>query len=500
MNKGFFKTIMLLFAIFTVFSCKDDETKIEVSKVKITPGEYSITEGESKKLEATISPAEATDKTLTWASSDESIVKVDKEGLMTALKTGDATIIASSVNGIQGKSKIKVVQKVYPVESINIVNLKDEKIENLTIVLDGIDETEKLFAQILPENATNKEVTWVSSSPDVVVIANGLIRGLKEGTSTITATSVDGNKTATCEVTVEKPVVKVTAIEMSESSARIHVGDKYQLNVVFTPKDASNKNITWTNDDDDKATVDDKGLVTATGTGMTYIYATSEDGNFKASCMLVIGPKPAEVFCVDPDGKKYKTIKVGEQVWMAENYAYMPRLDAFNDESRVDTRCYLWESAETDIAKAKETDYYKKHGVLYNWQAAKQYAPQGWHLPTEEEWEAFEKALGMTDKEIKGFYRHGDFGNKLKSKEGWSLEDGGTNGSDDFGFNGKPSGAVGSDLIYIKTTEVAYYWSATTYEDYYTQGFCRRLFYSQSSITKSKQDIKYGFSVRYVKD
>ena len=90
--------------------------------------------------------------------------------------------------------------------------------------------------------------------------------------------------------------------------------------------------------------------------------------------------------CVDADGKTYKTVKIGNQWWMAENLAYLPSVGPYDIQSVINPMYYVYDYLGTNVNEAKATENYRTYGVLYNWPAAKSACPIGWHLPSDEEW------------------------------------------------------------------------------------------------------------------
>ncbi|MDD5951281.1 MAG: Ig-like domain-containing protein, partial [Bacteroidales bacterium] len=164
-----------------------------VESVSLDKTSITLTEGDSQTLTATVYPANATNKKVSWKSSDESVATVSN-GQVTALKAGTATITVTTEDG--GKTatcQVTVNAKVYNVESVSL----DKTSITLT---EGDSET--LTATVSPSNATNKNVSWKSSNTSVATVSNGKVTALKAGTATITVTTEDGGKTATCQVTV----------------------------------------------------------------------------------------------------------------------------------------------------------------------------------------------------------------------------------------------------------------------------------------------------------
>jgi uncharacterized protein YjdB len=163
---------------------------------------------------------------------------------------------------------------VIPVSSINVL-------PNDTTLTKGSEVT--LAATVLPSDATDKTYTWSSSDETVATVDNaGKVTALKKGSSTITATTTDGNKTASCVVTVVQPV---TGVSLNTSQATVFIGGTLQLSANVSPSDADVKTIIWSSSDESVASVDNTGKVTATQkSGTTTIKAKTADGGFEATC------------------------------------------------------------------------------------------------------------------------------------------------------------------------------------------------------------------------
>lgn len=149
-------------------------------------------------------------------------------------------------------------------------------------------ETAQLTATLLPAEATNTAVNWVSSNPAVATVVGGNVRALAGGATVITARSADGNASAACSVTVVAPVVKVSGISLDRTSLRLKPGDDpVQLTATVRPEDATNPAITWSSSKTAVATVKD-GLVTPRGNGSATITATTVDGGLTAACSVIV--------------------------------------------------------------------------------------------------------------------------------------------------------------------------------------------------------------------
>ena len=171
-----------------------------VTGVSLDKTELSVETGKTATLKATIAPANATNKDLNWTSDNEKVATVDSKGVVTAVATGTANIRVSTKDG--NKSAQAKVTVKDPLVEVTGVSLDKTELS----VEEGA--TAQLKATVAPGNATNKEVTWKSGSPETFTIdANGKITGVKAGQATAVATTDDGAKTAEATVTVTaKPV------------------------------------------------------------------------------------------------------------------------------------------------------------------------------------------------------------------------------------------------------------------------------------------------------
>ena len=242
---------------------------ILVSEVILDPHELTINEGESHTLDATVLPANASDKTVNWTSSNTTVARVSKDGVMTAVSAGTATITAES----GGKSDSCKVTVVIPTSGVKLSKTELEL---------NINTTYTLTATVLPATATDKHVTWSTSNDKVATVnQEGLVSAVGAGTATITATC--GGKSATCKVTVKIPVSSVT---LDKSSATMYVDSTLQLKATVKPDNATDKTVTWTSSNTGVATVSNNGLVKAVAAGTTTITASS--GGKSATCKITV--------------------------------------------------------------------------------------------------------------------------------------------------------------------------------------------------------------------
>jgi uncharacterized protein (TIGR02145 family) len=192
-------------------------------------------------------------------------------------------------------------------------------------------------------------------------------------------------------------------------------------------------------------------------------------------------------YFIDPrDGTRYKTVQIGNQIWMAENLKYLPSVSPSNVGSETDPYYYVYGYQGTDILAAKATDNYKTYGVLYNWTAATTACPAGWHLPSDAEYKTLEKYLGMTEAEadLTGWRSSGDVGTKLKS--------GGSSG-----FNALMSGYRYTGGSFSNMGSYTHFWSSAASG---SSAWRRDLGTSYSTVYRSTSSKASGFSVRCIRD
>ena len=232
--------------------------------------ELSLSVGQSVQMEYTMEmePAEATRPQLVWESSDPSVLSVDQNGLVTALKTGKATLTLSG-----GEASVScAVTVTVPAESLTFDQESYQVAMGKTLVL-------PLTA--LPEGA-NESYSWESSDTAIATVgADGTATAVAPGTVTITVTGA--NATASCTVTVTVPPEKVV---LSHSELDLKVGNTQLLAAVVMPENATDKQVTWESSDTAIVTVGADGTVTAVAPGSATV--TVRCGEVTASCTVTV--------------------------------------------------------------------------------------------------------------------------------------------------------------------------------------------------------------------
>jgi uncharacterized protein YjdB len=188
-------------------------TVISVTGVSLTPTSSTITSANGTvQLNATISPSNATNKNVSWKSSNTSVATVNSSGLVTGLTNGNATITVTTEDGSKTATSSITVNISTTTVSVTSVSVTPTS----TSVEAG--KTISLTAEVSPSNATNKSVSWSSSNTSVATVSSsGVVTGVAKGSAVITVTTADGGKTASCIVTVTDAVV-ISGVRIEDSA------------------------------------------------------------------------------------------------------------------------------------------------------------------------------------------------------------------------------------------------------------------------------------------
>ena len=264
----------------------------------------SLTIDEEKNIEIEDLPDGVDINDLLWSSSDDSIVTVDSNGKIKALKEGNVTITVKTKDGkYTSKCTVTVTKEDIQVDSISINGLA-----SLTV-----GSSIKLTISFIPDNATNKNIKWESSNTNIATVdENGVVVGKKTGTVTITATTENGKK-ATKKITVNqkttsqnnnnsknngnnssnnKPsTISVTGVSINGGNRTMTQGDRLQLSANVQPSNATNKNVTWSSSNSNVVTVDSNGNIYANQPGTAVITVRTADGGKTATITITVNEK-----------------------------------------------------------------------------------------------------------------------------------------------------------------------------------------------------------------
>lgn len=276
----------------TITGTAADGSKVKVSS-KITVRQYvtavkltgaNITIGSNVTIKASVSPSNASNKTLAWKSSDTAVATVDTKGVVTGLKAGIVTITATAKDGSKKSGSCKVTVSPIMVSAVSL----NQTSANVTA-----GDVVRLTTTVSPANATNKAVTWATSNAAVATVNNGVVTTKTAGTVTITATAADGSgKTAKCTINVKAKapaVIPVTGITLNQTTASVKANATFALEATVVPANATDKTVTWTTSNATVATVAN-GVVTpaATAENNETAVITAKAGNITATCTVTV--------------------------------------------------------------------------------------------------------------------------------------------------------------------------------------------------------------------
>ena len=271
-----------------------------VSSIALSPTSVTLNPNGTYKFNVTVSPSNATNKGVTWSSSNTNVVSVDQNGNIKALKDGTAKIRVTAKDGSGKYAEASVT-----VESSKPTNILVTGVSlNASTVKMYVGQSYQLIHTIKPSNATNKGVTWSSSNTNVVSVSNGKIVGKSSGKARITVTTNDGRYSAYTDVTVinrpssnssssSKPSSSSSSgssisssIDIIKDTIELNKGSEEKLEYKLS-QDLTDSIIIWKSSNTDVAVVKN-GIVTAISDGEATITATINGKDIKDTCKIIV--------------------------------------------------------------------------------------------------------------------------------------------------------------------------------------------------------------------
>lgn len=293
-------------AAYSVYAeCRLTVETVPLSSISLKESNLTMTVGSTYTVVPTLSPANASDSTLTWQAGNAGIARVDNKGVITAVKPGQTTITVSG-----GAAKpVSIIVTV--MNKLNTIKFEETEVT--------IEEGEKheLRVTYSPEADVNTKITFTSTDTSVVTVdAKGVITGVSEGLAMIIATADElGTKGAiTCMVHVTAETIKTEEFEIDPTEMTLIVGEEEQITPIYTPDDATHQEVTYSAGNDAVATVSEEGLVTAVAPGFTIITCQDVETGKTAICQVTV--EPGVKFSLSPAtreialGKSFKLKKV----------------------------------------------------------------------------------------------------------------------------------------------------------------------------------------------
>ena len=169
---------------------------------------------------------------------------------------------------------------------------KTVKVESVSLskttlsIEEGGEQT--ITVTISPSNATNKKYTLTSSDSNIITVdEDGKVKAIKSGEATITVTTTDGNKTATCKVTITPKVIPVEKINLEKTELSLEEESEMTITYTLTPDNATDTSVTWSSSDSTIVAVDEIGKIIAVKAGEATVTVTTSDGSKAATCNFI---------------------------------------------------------------------------------------------------------------------------------------------------------------------------------------------------------------------
>ena len=307
---------------------------IPVTDIVLNKTSLEFIEEDTFSLTATVKPDDASNKNISWSSSNPSVANINQDGLVTAYKEGTCQIICKSldIGKLQRICEVKVNKKIIPVDSVTL--------DQHSVTVD-INKSIKLSATVLPNNATDKSVIYsVDNSGHVSVSQNGVVTALSGGIASIKCTSIfDPTKFDVCTINVNVPV---SSISLNKTSLSLKENESFTFEPTVLPINATNKKVEWSVDNEELASISDDGEIFAKKKGHVVVTCSSfAYKDITTTCEVDI-IKPVESISLN---KSVLNLDVNQKDTLIATV--LP-----SDATSLDVK---WESSNNDIASVSES-------------------------------------------------------------------------------------------------------------------------------------------------
>ncbi len=360
------------------------QNAITVDYLAFSQSSYSVQVDDAINVSLEVIPENA-EAVFTWKSVDPSIATLvatadGRSAKIKGIKQGATTVTVSTLDGSKSASlEVNVVGSGSIVSDIKVesVYLYDEELE----LVKGSSWT--LEQRIYPTNATNQNVTWSSSNKSVATVdAYGKVKAVAPGTATITVKTADGGYTAKCVVTVKdsestptptSPDIHVSGVRLGKTELDLEAGESSLLDATVSPENATKNSVTWSSSDEDVATVDKNGKVTAVASGKAIIIVKTDDGDYTDKCWVTVTesaatPTPTPTpSASEPGETELKEDAQGRIVYYKDGIAQMSYTGLVNaDNDWYYVQKGIWTKEKTGYVDYEGAKFYVKDGVLDN--------------------------------------------------------------------------------------------------------------------------------------
>lgn len=502
--------LKLFFVLVSFFSCGNDPISSNLPgplvEIEVSPQYLNLAIDSAYQFVAVGRDEDGTllpDSTFSWSSSKELVASIDENGLLRAHLLG-VTYVRAARNDV---TSTPITVLVY--EGANSIVISPPEIDI------DFGATDTLVAVVVDENGneiSGLALVWRSDNSSVATISNtGIISGASVGNTSVTA-SLRGVSSDPVAVQVRTILPTINTGEVTEITPRTALVSGYVTQQVGNGY-TSEYGVCWSMEAE--PTISDSKLLAETSNDAFLLeisllqpetnyyvraYATNGRGTGYGSTLSFTTTAYETGTATDIDGNVYQTIKIGDQWWLAENLRVTHYRNGDPISTGYDDVTWGYLSTEGFCVYDDNSSYFATYGYLYNWyvvEDSRNVAPEGWHIPTDEEWMQLESYLGMEQSDVinMGFRGTGE-GRKLKSISGWNRDRNGTNSS---GFNARPAGErSGGTGIFMGDGRYTKYWSSSLDENLlpmmrYVDGYL-------TEVSRFFADPCSGFSLRCIMD
>lgn len=260
-------------------SCKKDEPKPpSLSGITLIKDTLKINVGDTRSINLTLTPANFDKTALVWHSSDNTIVSVDNNGLLTAISEGEAIItVTNQTATITSVCLVSVLPKLKAIaltKDTILINAGEVKTVNVTLT---------------PLNSDKSTLVWKSSDTTILSVSNtGIITAKKQGGAIVSVRSQNGALTTFCLVSV---LPQLKAIALSKDTVQMNAGDVKSINVTLTPLNSDKSTLVWKSSDTTILSVNNTGIVTAKKQGVAIVSVRNQDATLTTFCLVSVAPK-----------------------------------------------------------------------------------------------------------------------------------------------------------------------------------------------------------------
>lgn len=292
-----------------------------ITDIKLDKSSVTLIENDTVQLNAQVFPSQASQKII-WKSENDAIAGVDTTGKITGKSVGKTVVTATAVNGQTAQCSVEVKKREIPITQIMMssgaLTLTEGDIQTLSVSIEPAHTT------------MSKQINWSTSNSQIVQVNNGRIQAIKPGKAVIEAKSVNG-KTTSCIVTVNKKIIPITSIILSNTSVNMMKAETMNISANVYPENTTmSKTIVWFSENSNIAQVDAAGNIHAISSGSTTITAKSENG-VVARCSVSVQENKKPSISNEPMKRAQGFYKLSRRVrvFSSPNAANYNRYDPF---------------------------------------------------------------------------------------------------------------------------------------------------------------------------